>query len=109
MSKTIEEIADIISESAKSNRDITIPNSQFSLDFDGTNTSWLVGGEQLKSTRWANSQIFSRLGMPSKYFNELLTEDPELAAYHTNRVLRQSPPEEWFVRTKVGIDRKSVV
>lgn len=103
MSKTIEEIANIVTQSAQTNRDISIPNSQFSLNFNGTSTSWKVGGEEFKSTRWANSQIFSRLGMPSKYFNELLSEDPELAAYHINRVLRQSPPEEWFVRTKIGV------
>ncbi|MGE5637658.1 MAG: hypothetical protein ACM3WQ_03030 [Chloroflexota bacterium] len=103
MSKTIEEIADIVKQSASMNRDITIPNGQFSLNFNGTDTSWLVGGERFKSTKWANSQIFSKLGMPSRYFNDLLVEDPELATYHTNRVLSQSAPEEWFVRTKVGV------
>lgn len=98
MSKTMEAIQSAILANSASKRDITVPAKSIILNQDAT---WNVGAEQMKATRWANSQIFNRLGMPAKYFNELLETDPELAAYHTNRVIKQDD-SEWFIRTKIG-------
>jgi hypothetical protein len=94
----MESIATTILNNSASKRDLTVPAKSIILKDDA---SWNIGAEQFKATRWANNQIFSRLGMPAKYFSDLLDTDPELAAYHTNRVIQQDD-SEWFVRTKIG-------
>jgi len=100
MSKTtMESLNTIITANSASKRDLTVPTSSILLSNNGI---WNIGAEEFQATRWANSQIFNRLGMPGKYFTELMEADPELAAYHTNRVLKTHKDEEWFVRTKVG-------
>ena len=98
MSNTMEAINHIIVNNSQSKRDIVVPTSSIILKDDAT---WNIGAEQFKATNWANNQIFNRLGMPAKYFSELLETDPELAAYHTNKVLKNDS-SEWFVRTKTG-------
>jgi len=67
-----------------------------------------VGGEdgecqQMKLNRHAASQMFSKFNMPGKYFSNLLQEDPELTAYHFNKVVDKTPHEDLFIRTKTGI------
>lgn len=98
MTNTMESITSTILNNSASKRDLTVPAKTIILKNDA---SWNIGAEQFKATRWANNQIFARLGMPAKYFSDLLDTDPELAAYHTNRVIQQDD-SEWFVRTKVG-------
>lgn len=98
MTNTMEAITTTVLNNSATKRDLTVPAKSIILKNDA---SWNIGAEQFKATRWANNQIFSRLGMPAKYFSDLLDTDPELAAYHTNRVIQQDD-SEWFVRTKVG-------
>jgi hypothetical protein len=61
-----------------------------------------VDDDIMQINRHAASQLFQKVGMPSRYFVSLLREDPELTAWHFNKVYSKQPPEELLVRTKTG-------
>jgi len=52
----------------------------------------------------AHRQIGERIGVPAKYYDRMLTEDPELLAYNVNRWFQRSP-EKRMVRTLDGAAR----
>lgn len=101
---TMNEVISKVEIDSRGKRDLTA--NIFKMDNNGL--LWVGNNsdgetEQMKLNRHAASQIFQRYGMPSKYFSNLLHTDPELTAYHFNKVIEKQPQEDLFVRTKTGI------
>lgn len=101
---TMNEVISRVEKDSQGKRDLTA--NVFKMDDNGL--LWVGNNsdgetEQMKLNRHAASQMFSRFNMPGKYFSNLLRTDPELTAYHFNKVVNKNPQEELFIRTKLGI------
>jgi hypothetical protein len=68
------------------------------ISIDNKDGSILIDNIPMSINNWATSQLFQKMDMPTKYFSELLTKDPELASYHFNKVFKDNP-RKLLIRT----------
>ena len=64
-----------------------------------------LAGTTMPATRWAHSQIASKVGIPAKYYNRMRTEAPDLLADNVSHWWRNQP-ENRMVRA-VGVNGDS--
>lgn len=89
------QVMEVVQEDDIGKLDIT--TNKFGFEHDGTFT---VNNDEFVLNDHAASQLFSKYNMPSRYFTKLLTLDPELTAYHFNKIHKSQTPEEMLFRTK---------
>jgi len=104
----IESVIERIQEDSEGKRDVTATSLRLTDDgllevYHGS--EW----ELMKMNRHATTQLFQKFEMPSKYFSRLIVDDPELTAYHFNKIAQAVAPEDLLVRTKMGMHTEDEV
>lgn len=86
----------------KGKKDFTIPVNRIAMQGNRIVTPEFSAN----MTDWAETQLFSKLGMPGHYFKKMLNVNPELvqdhANYHLNRITLDNPDTKWLLRTRMG-------
>jgi len=58
--------------------------------------------EQMPLNPWAHNQLAEKLGIPQKYYDRMLKEEPFLLRENTNTWLRKNATGKYLVRTTAG-------
>jgi hypothetical protein len=110
--KTLQELAIEIDRQNNSKRDYIADTAEMQMMVSqyggekeqGTPILSLRGKEPFGINSIAHDQIGTKLGIPSKYYNKMLSEEPELLATNVNRWFQKEPSKR-MVRTLDGTAR----
>jgi hypothetical protein len=103
--KTISELASHVSDLRTRVRDFRIPGSALRMNPADlslvTDTAKVAADLRIKPNRLMHEQLAERLGIPTRYYQKMMGETPELLARNVNEWLTRGNGEKRFVRTFV--------
>lgn len=101
--KTISELAQTVSDMRSLARDYRLPQRMLRMDptdlhivTDPTQTTTNL---RIKPSKLMHDQIAERLGIPSRYYQKMMTDAPTLLTANVNEWLTRGAGEKRFVRT----------
>lgn len=108
--RSLTELAMEIERQSKAKRDYLLDTRNMMMDADAENTMISLRNDKTGETiilginEVAHNQIGSNLGIPSKYYDKMRHENPELLAQNVNSWF-QKDPKRRMVRTLDGVTR----
>ena len=102
--ETLVDLAQAVEDEAKKKHDFIADTSHLTLRDDGNVLAAGAEGDTFQVDAHCHRQIGARLGIPSKYYDKMRKEIPDLLADNVNAWFRKRP-EKRMVRTLAGTAR----
>lgn len=104
--KSLQDLAAEIERRAALKKDFVAPAQRLEMTSTGDNVRLSIGADQgFAVNATAHDQIGTYTGIPAKYYDRMLAEDPTLLARNVNTWLQKAEGEKRMVRTLDGTAR----